>query len=203
MKTEIYRTEKSRGILLEFYDSMLQRWAFPHESMTIPTRFGESHIVAAGQKQKPALVLLHGAASNLLGWGGAIPEYMRDFRVVAPDIPGDADRSAPKRLSWDDGDYAQWLDDVLRAMGLEKAALLGISFGGWLAARYAASRPESVSKLVLLAPAGIAPARTSAVRSHRSALETVGSPRSNPFQACQHIDPRKDPGQPAQPPNIC
>jgi pimeloyl-ACP methyl ester carboxylesterase len=163
MKAEIYKTEQSRDILLEFYDGVLQKWEFPYESLTVPTRFGETHIIAAGSRGKPALVLLHGAASNLLGWGGAIPEYMGDFRVIAPDIPGEAGRSAPLRLSWNNDDYVQWLDDVLDATGTQKAALLGLSFGGWLAARYAASRSERVSKIVLLAPAGIAPARTSAI----------------------------------------
>ncbi len=49
MKAEIYRTEDSRDILLEFYDGILQKWGFPHESLTVPPRFGETHIIAGGQ----------------------------------------------------------------------------------------------------------------------------------------------------------
>lgn len=163
MKAEIYRTERGRDILLEFYGEMLKGWSFPYESIAVPTRFGETHIIAAGDKSLPALVLLHGSASNLLGWGGAIPEYMKDFRVIAPDIPGEAGRSAPVRPSWDNDDYILWLDDVLDALEIGNASLLGISFGGWIAAKYASGRPERVNRLVMLAPGGIAPARTSAV----------------------------------------
>ncbi len=129
----------------------------------VPTRFGETHIIMAGSVGTPALVLLHGAASNLLGWSGAIPEYSGDFRVIALDIPGEAGKSAPVRPSWNNDDYVRWLDDVLNATGTERAALLGISFGGWLAAKYATYRPERASKLAPFSPAGIAPARTSAI----------------------------------------
>lgn len=163
MKAEIYRTEQSKDILMAFYDGLIGRWSFPRESVMVPTRHGETHIITAGDKGKPALVLLHGAASNILGWGAAIPEYMRDFFVLAPDIPGEAGRSAPSRPSWDGGDYIEWLDDVLAALHVERAALLGLSFGGWLAARYAAARPAKTSRIVLLAPGGIVPIRPGAL----------------------------------------
>ena len=163
MKAEVYRTEHSRDILLAFYDGVVGTWSFPHESAMVETRNGETHVITAGDKSKPVLVLLHGAAANILGWGAAIPEYMRDFFVMAPDIPGEAGRSAPQRPSWHNTDYIEWLDEVLAAFPLERVALLGLSLGGWIAARYTAARPEKVCRLVLLAPGGIAPMRTTAL----------------------------------------
>jgi pimeloyl-ACP methyl ester carboxylesterase len=159
----IYRTVESRDILLDFYDGMMGGWTFPHGTMEVPTRFGGTHVVSAGRKGDPALVLLHGSASNILGWGAAIPAYMRDFHVIAPDLPGEAGRSGPDRPSWDNDEYVRWLDDLLDGLGIEKAALLGISLGGWIAAKYAAHRPSRASRIVLLAPGGISPARTSAI----------------------------------------
>jgi pimeloyl-ACP methyl ester carboxylesterase len=162
-KESIYRTAESRGILLDFYDGMMAGWTFPHVNEDIPTRFSATRVVTAGQKGDPALVLLHGSASNILGWGAAIPAYMRSFHVIAPDLPGEAGRSGPVRPSWDNDEYVQWLDGLLDGLGIGKAALLGISLGGWIAAKYAAHRPLRASRLVLLAPGGITPARTSAV----------------------------------------
>ncbi len=69
MKT--YRTEHSRDILLVFYEGVVGRWSFPHKSAMVQTRLGETHVITAGDGSKPALVLLHGAASNILGWGAA------------------------------------------------------------------------------------------------------------------------------------
>lgn len=159
----IYKTEKSRDILLDFYDAVMSKWPFPYTKAMIPTRAGETHVLTAGSRDNPALVLLHGAASNVLGWGGAIPVYMKDFHVIAPDIPGEVGRSAPTRPSWLNDDYVLWLDDLLDGLNISKAALMGLSFGGWIAARFAASHPEKVNSLVLLAPGGIVPARTSAI----------------------------------------
>jgi pimeloyl-ACP methyl ester carboxylesterase len=88
---------------------------------------------------------------------------MRDFRVIAPDIPGEAGRSGHVRPSWENDKYVQWLDDLMGSIGVDRAALLGLCLGGWIAARFAAHRPGRVSRLVMLAPAGVSPARTSAV----------------------------------------
>lgn len=163
MAETIYRTEAGRNILLDFCDGVMKSWSFPYEMRTIPTRAGDTSVIMAGDEGKPALVLLHGSASNVLGWGAALPAYSKDFRVLAPDIPGEAGRSAPVRPSWDNDDYALWLDDVLDALGVKSASLMGLSFGGWIALKYAACRPQKVSRLVLLAPAGIANARVSAI----------------------------------------
>ncbi len=163
MNAKIYKTENGRDILNAFHDEMTRQRAYPHEAVEVPTRHGATYTVTAGSRANPALVLLHGSASSILGWGAAIPEYMRDYFVIAPDIPGEAGKSEPVRPSWDNDDYVQWLDDLLRALAVERAALLGISFGGWLALKYAAARPGRVSRIVLLAPGGLAPARASAV----------------------------------------
>src|SRR5512137_1980983 len=96
----IYRTVEGRGILLGFYDGVISRWVFRHENADIPTRFGETRVVTAGRRGNPALLLLHGSASNVLGWAGAMPAYMNDFYVIAPDILGEAGRSAAVRPSW-------------------------------------------------------------------------------------------------------
>jgi pimeloyl-ACP methyl ester carboxylesterase len=80
-----------------------------------------------------------------------------------PDIPGEAGRSAPQRPSWNNDEYVEWLEDVRAAFRVERAALLGLSLGGWIAARFAAARPDRTRCLVLLAPGGIAPMRTTAL----------------------------------------
>jgi len=176
VKTQVYRTANSREILLAVYDEVMDTWSFPLESNMVPTRHGETHVVTAGDRSKPALVLLHGSAANIRGWGAAIPEYGRDFFVLAADIPGEAGRSAPERPSWQGEEYIEWLDDVLAAFTVERTALLGLSLGGWIAACYAAARVPKVTRLALLAPAGLAPIRTSALL--KSILYSMGRQKS-------------------------
>jgi pimeloyl-ACP methyl ester carboxylesterase len=51
--------------------------------------------------------------------------------------------------------YAEWLDDVLDTVNVERAAFVAVSLGGRLALDYAIRRPERVERLALLAPDGV------------------------------------------------
>ncbi|MCI0398469.1 MAG: alpha/beta hydrolase [Chloroflexi bacterium] len=157
----IYKTPAGERAVQALYDSLLARWPVPCEMGTVATRHGHTFVISSGELSAPALVLLHGAATNSAMWRGDIVEYSRRYRVYAIDLPGEPGKSAPNRLAWDSPAYAEWLDDVFDALELDKAIVVGISQGGWTAIKFAAYRPERVEKLVLLAPGGIVPARVS------------------------------------------
>ena len=150
---------------MAFYDAALARWPVAHETFTLPTRHGDTFIIASGEESTPPLVLLHGSASNAVSWIGDIVEYSQHFRVYAVDLPGEPGRSAENRPAWDGPDFAEWLEDVLDGLKIQKASLLGISQGGWTALKFATTRPECVTKLVLLTPGGVVPTRSSFILS--------------------------------------
>jgi pimeloyl-ACP methyl ester carboxylesterase len=160
-KTSIYKSEAGEREIIALYDYVLARWPVPYESLNIPTRQGNTHIIASGEPGLPPLILIHGSCSNAVSWGGDIAEYSRHFRVYAIDILGEAGKSAPVRPAWAGAAFAEWLEDVLNGLKIEKASFLGISLGGWMAVKFASYRPERVEKLVLLAPGGIAQPRAS------------------------------------------
>jgi len=106
------------------------------------------------------IVYLPGIAGNA-GLSPALQQLADEgARIVIPDIPGfnGASGFTPP------ADYLDWLAvfwDVIDASGVladGSVALIGASVGGMIAAEIAALRPEIVSKLVLLAPFGIADA---------------------------------------------
>lgn len=144
-----------------YYDAVLERWPVPYQRIMLPTRCGNTFIIASGEETFPPLILLHGASSNSSAWVADFPEFTRYFRVYAVDIPGEAGKSTQNRPSWNGPAYAEWLEDVLDGLQIEKAVLLGISQGGWMALKFAVCYPERVRKLVLLAPGGVVPARAS------------------------------------------
>jgi len=55
--------------------------------------------------------------------------------------------------------FALWMKDVLDALGLERAFLVGNSLGGWMALKFATAYPERVSKLILISSSGLAQIR--------------------------------------------
>jgi pimeloyl-ACP methyl ester carboxylesterase len=151
----IYRSTSDEKVIMAAYNNILERWPVPGEKLYIPTRHGRTFVIVSGEKKAPPLVLLHGSSSNALSWFGEIAQYSRLFRTYAVDIPGEPGRSSHGRPSWNSPAYAEWLEDILNFLEIEKTGLLGLSQGGWAALKFAAYKPERVSKLVLLSPAGV------------------------------------------------
>jgi pimeloyl-ACP methyl ester carboxylesterase len=157
----IYKSPAGKSQIMALYEAVLARWPVPYETFRLPTRHGETFVIASGDKSAPPLVLLHGSASNAVSWVGEVPVYSQHFCVYAVDLPGEPGKSAENRPAWDGPGFAEWLEDVLDVLKIQKTALLGISQGGWTALKFATTRPERVVKLVLLAPGGVMPARPS------------------------------------------
>lgn len=162
----IYKSAAGRQAIMDRYDEALANWALPYETKQIPTRHGETFVIASGDPGAPPLILLHGAGTNSAIWAGDVGEYGRFYRVYAVDLPGEPGKSSPNRPPWDGPAFTEWLEDVFGAFALDTAALIGISQGSWTALKFATAHPEQVTKLALICPGGIVPDRLSfAVRA--------------------------------------
>lgn len=156
-----YKTPDGEKAVMAIYDDALNHWAVPYETRMIPTRHGEAFVVASGSLLSPAMILLHGAGSSSAIWAADVGDYSPHFRVYAVDLPGEAGKSAPDRPAWDSPAFAEWLEDVFNGLKIEHATLVGISQGAWTALKFATVMPNRVDNLVLIAPGGIVPDRSS------------------------------------------
>jgi pimeloyl-ACP methyl ester carboxylesterase len=157
----VFKSPAGERAVMDLYDHILAQWAFPFEQRLVPTRHGDTFVIASGDPAAAPLVLLHGAGTNSAIWGGDLPAYGERHRVYAVDLLGEAGKSAPSRPPWDGPAFAEWLADVLGALGVDRASLIGISQGAWTALKFATAYPERVDKLVLLTPGGIVADKTS------------------------------------------
>lgn len=111
----------------------------------------ETNYYAAGEGNGRTLLLLHGMTSS----GDAFRELMAPladtYRLIAPDMPGFGFSETTKPYTLDH--LVEWLAALRDALDLPRCSLIGHSFGGVVAARFALAYPEDVSSLVLLAPA--------------------------------------------------
>ncbi len=84
----------------------------------------------------------------------AIDALAESFRVITFPLCGE--RGSRRRLNPTRGldDYVDQVDAVLDECHLTRAAICGVSFGGLIALRFAAQRPERTSALVLVSPPG-------------------------------------------------
>jgi pimeloyl-ACP methyl ester carboxylesterase len=121
------------------------------ELKTIQTPHVPVRVIEGGSG--PDLVFLHGA-------GGATPEdpflnaLAKTHHVYAPLVPGYGDsEECPEIRDMLDFTLHSW--DVVEALGLKDPILVGHSMGGMIAAEMAAIAPNDVSRLALIAPAGL------------------------------------------------
>jgi len=104
------------------------------------------------------VVLIHGSGPGVSAWANwrlTLPALAERFRVVAPDIPGFGYTERPEGARYDLENWTQHLLGFLDALGLENVCLVGNSFGGALALSMTTTRPERVSKLVLMGSVGV------------------------------------------------
>lgn len=151
----IYRTAAGAALVMDRYQELLDQWPVPAESLRIPTREGETFVVASGPVDAPQLLALQGSGANAAMWLPQIATLSENRRVYAIDVIGEPGLSAPSRPRLESDAYARWLDDVLAGLGLQEAAFVGRSLGGWFAADYAVRRPGRVTALIMLSPSGI------------------------------------------------
>jgi pimeloyl-ACP methyl ester carboxylesterase len=106
----------------------------------------------------PAVLLLHGASlgSSSDVWAGNLAELAgRGFRVLAPDLPGFGLTTAPDDHSV--GARARFVVELLDALGIGRAHIVGHSQAGQVAVRLAISQPERLGKIVVLGTASMLP----------------------------------------------
>ena len=157
MKKSVFKTEAGRDKVRAYYNRVLDQ--FPFGRRYVETTFGRTFMLTAGHESNPPIILLHGSCSNSAFWFPEIMALSNYFRVYAVDIIGEAGNSEEYRPDLCSNAFALWMKDVLDTLGLERAALIGNSLGGWMALKFATAYPERVSKLILIASGGLAQIR--------------------------------------------
>jgi pimeloyl-ACP methyl ester carboxylesterase len=102
----------------------------------------------------PPLIFIHGLSGCWQNWLENIPHMARRHRVVAVDLAGFGESELPHEEISIPG-YGRFVDAFLGEIGIERAALVGNSMGGFIAAEVALNRPSRVEKLVLVSAAGL------------------------------------------------
>jgi 2-hydroxy-6-oxo-octa-2,4-dienoate hydrolase len=106
----------------------------------------------------PPLVLVHGSGPGVTAyanWRLTIGDLARHFRVLAPDMAGFGFSDKPTAQGYTMTGWVDQLAGFLDALGIERASLVGNSFGGGLGVRMAVEHPERVDRLVLMGSMGV------------------------------------------------
>lgn len=102
----------------------------------------------------PALLLLHGIAGSSRAWKEVMPRLVDSYTCIAPDMLGHGESAKPMG-DYSLGAYASGARDLLVTLGIDRATVVGQSFGGGVAMQFAYQHPEMCERLVLVDAGGL------------------------------------------------
>jgi pimeloyl-ACP methyl ester carboxylesterase len=150
-----FTSETARDKFLSVYDRALgELWPVPVDARDIKTRAGVVRVYRAGPGQGDPVVLLAGAGGNALSWYRYLDPLARTRPVLAVDPLGEPGRSTQTLPIATGAQVGDWLTDVLTALDVQRAHLVGSSFGGWTALEQQLGGGGHVGALTLVDPAG-------------------------------------------------
>lgn len=134
------------------YDDLLMDLPEPAKRH-VDTDFGSAHVLVweiAGDE--PPALLLPGHSSGAPMWAENLPGWIGERTIIAPDPFGDAGLSSQRLPLRTPADQATWISQLLKQMSVDRAHVVGHSFGGANAAVFGIRHPEQVATLTLLEP---------------------------------------------------
>ncbi len=102
----------------------------------------------------PPLLLIPGIQGRWEWMELAVAALSREFRVIASSLPGEPGSNTVLDGEQGFDGFIGYVDALLDATNIESAVVCGVSFGGLIALRYAARRPERVRALILVSTPG-------------------------------------------------
>ena len=149
-----FRGPRERAQFTAIYDSVMRTWPVAFDERDVETAYGQTHLVVSGSPSAPPLVLLHAASATSAMWRPIIAAMSSSYRCYCIDTITEANKSVATKRIYTVADHVDWLRQAFTALDLARARVMGMSYGGWLAAQLALHAPQHLSHLVLLTPAG-------------------------------------------------
>lgn len=122
------------------------------DSLRIPVGPGSIHVDRYGYAGSP-IVLLHGFPTSAFLWRDVGVRLARlRHRAYAPDLFGYGESDRPFDAAFGVAAQADYVDRALTSLRVARTTVVGVDLGSLVALRLAASRPERVSRLVVINP---------------------------------------------------
>jgi pimeloyl-ACP methyl ester carboxylesterase len=112
----------------------------------------------------PPLLLVHGLMTTSYSWRYVLDDLARDFRVIAPDLPG-CGRSSKPAARYSGEALARFIVELQGALDIRGCAVVGNSMGGYLCMRAALADPGAFSRVVNVHSPGPSNARMVALHA--------------------------------------
>ena len=107
------------------------------------------HYVTQGEG--PLMLMLHGFPEFWYSWRHLIPEFAKDYKVVALDLRGYNESDKPQQQSaYVMSEFVKDVEGVIKGLGYDRCVLVGHDWGGAIAWNFAYAHPEMLERLIVL-----------------------------------------------------
>jgi pimeloyl-ACP methyl ester carboxylesterase len=147
-----FKTSEGQRLIYESYGRLLEAWGVAVIERDMETIYGRTHVILAGDRANPPLMLFHGTADNsAMMWLYNAKELSRHYYLIAVDAVGGSGKSEPNERYYSQFDQLIWIDGLLDQLQVSRTHIAGVSYGAYLAYFYALNRLERVDKVVCMA----------------------------------------------------
>ena len=122
------------------------------------------HVMYRVAGSGPPVVLIHGMVNSSRHWEQVAVRLADDYTLIAPDLIGHGDSATP-RGDYSLGAHAAVIRDLLAAIGVERASIVGHSLGGGVAMQFFWQFPQRCDRLMLVSSGGLGPKVSPLLRS--------------------------------------
>ncbi|HEY0872023.1 MAG TPA: alpha/beta fold hydrolase [Vicinamibacterales bacterium] len=176
------KTEDARMVEARFN----RAWKNADFQRTVPTAAGavqlksgvRLHYLQQGPSRGPAVIMLHGYSDSSFSFSRVLPLLPSSVRVIVPDLRGHGESGRPSDGYSMDA-MARDVIDLMDALDVPTATLVGHSMGSFVARRAASLAPKRITRM-LLAGAGLSP-RNAAVLEVQRAVSALQDPVDRGF----------------------
>jgi pimeloyl-ACP methyl ester carboxylesterase len=137
------------------YDEAMAHLLKPNDTKDIKTEFGTVrayYFTKEENKHKEPLLLLPGRSASTPMWESNLEGLMKERPVYTIDLLGEPGMSVQTKVIKTQKEQAQWLNEVITELGLEKVHITGVSIGGWTSMNLARFYPDNIASVSLLDP---------------------------------------------------
>jgi pimeloyl-ACP methyl ester carboxylesterase len=149
----VFSSPEGESEVMCAYQAIMDKWTPPYKELTIPTSFGETHVIASGPENAQPVVLIHALLAGSVSWYRNVEALSQSYSVYAVDVVGEGNKSLPIKPITSLDDFLLWFTEVIDGLKIDTLYLVGNSYGGFTGVYYAMKLPERIRKLVLIGPA--------------------------------------------------
>lgn len=137
------------------YEEIVEKYADPDSRFAVLEGEDGIRLHFKDEGSGPAILLVHSSSGDLKDWDGWAEVLKENYRVVRLDLPGFGLTGQIPSGNYSIDRYLTLVDALMDELDIDRFAIAGASYGGLVAFRYAGTRTDRVSALVLMNSAGI------------------------------------------------